>query len=204
MTKEKLVQATIKNVAKFGYQGASMRKIAEEVGIKPASIYHFFPNKQELVIEAMRMILNHHFSSMRAVFEKEQHTSINVVFSELFNSLVFHHRSYQDETQAYVLMVNSEIPEIKVEVQKYLENYNEWLVEQLTDEIRVRYPHLHYKEVKEIIDHFIFLGNGLFWGVVIYNDEDVKNNLTHATNLMNQYLQLKIGSVQNGGEQKTY
>ncbi|MDY0395532.1 TetR/AcrR family transcriptional regulator [Virgibacillus halophilus] len=42
MTKNKLVQATIKNFAAYGYQGATMSRIAKDVGIKPASIYYFF------------------------------------------------------------------------------------------------------------------------------------------------------------------
>lgn len=194
MTKDKIIQATIRNFAKYGYEGASMRKIAEEVDIKPASIYYFFENKQNLFIQAIKVILDHHFTSMKGTFEQYQTEKLHTIFSELFNNIVHHHTSNQEETKAYVLMVNSAIPEIKDEVRNYLATYNVWLVEQLTEEIASRNPHLDTSEIKEIIHYFIFLGNGLFWGVIIYEESEMQKNLKQATNLMNQYLIQLLGS----------
>lgn len=194
MTKDKIIQATIRNFAEYGYEGASMRKIAEEVNIKPASIYYFFENKQNLFNQAIKVILDHHFTSMKGTFEQYQTEKLPKIFSELFNNIVRHHTSNQEETKAYVLMVNSAIPEIKDEVRNYLATYNVWLVEQLTEEIASRNPHLDTSEIKEIIDYFIFLGNGLFWGVIIYEQSDMQKNLKQATNLMNQYLIQLLGS----------
>lgn len=196
MTRDKIIAVTIRNFAAFGYQGTSMRNIANEVGIKPASIYHFFANKQELIIEAVRMILDHHFSSMKMTFGN--HISITTLFSELLNKVVSHHTQHAEETKAYIMMVNSPMAEIKQEVQAYLENYNQWLVDHLMDAIGSRYPHLLNIEIEEIIDHFIFIGNGLFWGVNIYDEEEIKKDLKQAIHLMNLYLIQVIGSEQLG------
>lgn len=200
MTKDRIIEATIRNFAEHGYQGASMRKIAEDVGIKPASIYHFFENKQKLFIEAIKVILNHHFSSMKETFEQYQSDSLHILFSELLNKITFHHTSNQEETKAYVLMVNSSIPDIKEEVRHYLETYDSWLVTQLMEIIVIRYPHLDTEEIKEIIDYFIFLGNGLFWGIIIYEKDDIQRNLKQATYLMNQYLIHRFGSDIDEGQ----
>ncbi|WLV25183.1 TetR/AcrR family transcriptional regulator [Aciduricibacillus chroicocephali] len=197
MTKDKLIEAAIHNFAEHGYQGASMRKIAEAAGIKPASIYYFFENKQQLIIEAMKVILDHHFSVMSNTFKNHQNDPLHVIFSELFANLVHYHSSKHEETKAYVLLVNSSIPELKEAVRTYLDTYDTWLVDQLMEAMGARYPHLDQKEMKKTIDYFIFLGNGLFWGVIIYEEEEIQKNLQQAIYLMDQYIKLTLGSEKN-------
>ncbi|WP_010531807.1 TetR/AcrR family transcriptional regulator [Lentibacillus jeotgali] len=192
MTRDKIIEATIENFAEYGYQGTSMRKIAEKVGIKPASIYYFFTNKQELFIQAIRGILHHHFANMKTAYEHHEAASINTLFSELFNRIVFHHTQNEEETKAYIMMVTSPISDIKKEVREYLEEYNNWLVDHLVGELRMRYPELHNPEIQSIIDYFIFIGNGLFWGVMIYDSKQIDQNLEQATFLMNQFLNQTI------------
>ncbi|MGZ7095989.1 MAG: TetR/AcrR family transcriptional regulator, partial [Methanobacterium sp.] len=41
-TKERIFDAAIKLFAQYGFEGTSMREIAEEVGIKKASMYSHF------------------------------------------------------------------------------------------------------------------------------------------------------------------
>ena len=52
-TKKEILAITIPLFAKSGYSGVSMRQVAEAVGIKAASLYHHFPDKQTLYIEAL-------------------------------------------------------------------------------------------------------------------------------------------------------
>ncbi|QDY46998.1 helix-turn-helix transcriptional regulator (plasmid) [Planococcus glaciei] len=49
MTREEILKAALLLYSKHGYQGATMRKIADEVGIKPASIYFFLRKQGSLV-----------------------------------------------------------------------------------------------------------------------------------------------------------
>ncbi|TFJ92201.1 TetR/AcrR family transcriptional regulator [Lentibacillus salicampi] len=198
MTRDKIIEATIENFAEYGYQGTSMRKIAEKVGIKTASIYYFFANKQELFIQSIRVILQHHFANMKAAYENHESEQISPLFSELFNRIVFHHTQHEEETKGYIMMVTSPIPDIKQEVRVYLEKYDSWLVDHLTQVIRQRYPDLHESEIEAIIDYFIFIGNGLFWGVIIYDRETIDKNLKQAVTLMNQCLSHVIGSEKDG------
>ncbi len=48
-----ILEKVVPLFAKAGYSGISMRTIAKEVGLNPATIYHHFPDKQTLYIEAM-------------------------------------------------------------------------------------------------------------------------------------------------------
>ncbi|WP_394781871.1 TetR/AcrR family transcriptional regulator, partial [Undibacterium sp.] len=45
---EKILAAARKIAQAHGYGGLSVRDLAEDVGIKAASIYHHFPSKAEL------------------------------------------------------------------------------------------------------------------------------------------------------------
>ncbi|MGZ7117899.1 MAG: TetR/AcrR family transcriptional regulator, partial [Methanobacterium sp.] len=52
-TKERIFDAAIKLFAQYGFEGTSMREIAEEVGIKKASMYSHFKSKDEILDKIM-------------------------------------------------------------------------------------------------------------------------------------------------------
>ena len=52
-SKTDILDLAIPLFAKSGYAGVSMRDIANVVGIKAASLYHHFPDKQSLHLQAM-------------------------------------------------------------------------------------------------------------------------------------------------------
>jgi len=63
-SKEKILNEAIALFAQKGYTGLSMRQLAQKVGISVAAIYHHFPDKQSLYLEATR----HAFSGKELVF----------------------------------------------------------------------------------------------------------------------------------------
>ena len=48
-TKQKILDAAIDLISKNGYKGASVRKIAREVGIRESAIYNHYRNKEEIL-----------------------------------------------------------------------------------------------------------------------------------------------------------
>jgi len=52
-SKTRILDLAIPLFAQSGYAGVSMRDIANVVGIKAASLYHHFPDKQTLYLQAM-------------------------------------------------------------------------------------------------------------------------------------------------------
>ena len=61
-TRGLILERAISLFASAGFAGVSMREIAAAVGITPAALYHHFPNKQALHLEAMR----HAYGEQRA------------------------------------------------------------------------------------------------------------------------------------------
>jgi AcrR family transcriptional regulator len=52
-TKEKMLHIARTLFWKNGYHATSMRDLAKEYGCKPANIYNFFPNKEEILYEVL-------------------------------------------------------------------------------------------------------------------------------------------------------
>ncbi len=48
-TRQRIIAAAMRCVAEVGYSRASIREIARAAGITSASLYHYFPNKSELL-----------------------------------------------------------------------------------------------------------------------------------------------------------
>ena len=71
---------------KKGYEGTTMRDIAEAYGCKPANIYNFFRNKESLLFEIL-------FSQMRAVVSSIEHLKDDESASpvEQLRELIIHH-----------------------------------------------------------------------------------------------------------------
>lgn len=73
---------------KKGYEGTTMRDIAEAYGCKPANIYNFFANKESLLFEIL-------FSQMKALVSSIQHLEDDESGSpvEQLEEFVIHHAS---------------------------------------------------------------------------------------------------------------
>ncbi|MGW8426214.1 TetR/AcrR family transcriptional regulator [Peribacillus simplex] len=173
MKRQELIEAALLHYSLHGYQGATMKKIADEVGIKPASIYFFYKNKEELFIAAFQQLLDNHLAEMKRILAKTSSRSVDEIFSEMLHGIVKYHKDDERGTMAYISLVTSPIPEIKLYLQKYLLHFNDWMASSLEDLLRQRYPSISADEVDQIIKQFVLLGNGLFWGINLYEGQDL-------------------------------
>jgi AcrR family transcriptional regulator len=70
-TQTRVLRAAAEIFASHGYQGASLRDIADVVGIQTASLYHYVQSKQELLARVMISALQHrHVTVLSAVNEE--------------------------------------------------------------------------------------------------------------------------------------
>ncbi|MBN2816948.1 MAG: TetR/AcrR family transcriptional regulator [Campylobacterales bacterium] len=66
-TRDKILKTATKLFSELGYKGASVRKIASEVGIRESALYNHFKNKEEIFLEVAKEI----FSSPFSISEEE-------------------------------------------------------------------------------------------------------------------------------------
>jgi AcrR family transcriptional regulator len=57
-TREAIYKAMVHSIYVNGYNGAPLRQVAESVGIRMPSLYHHYPNKQDLLLEIMRRTMH--------------------------------------------------------------------------------------------------------------------------------------------------
>lgn len=61
-TKDKILKISTSLFSELGYKGASIRKIASEVGIRESAIYNHYKNKEEIFLEVAKEIFASPFS----------------------------------------------------------------------------------------------------------------------------------------------
>ncbi len=185
MTKENIINSALQQLAIHGYEGTTMKKIAESSNIKSASIYYFFKNKEDLVNNVLLKVLSGHFKAMTDEYFKYENEELKVRFEILLEKIVRHHRSNQNETAVYLRLMESNNTAFKMEVEQYLKQYNQWLTEKLYRNIKNKYGHKDETTIKNLLETYMLIGNGLFWGSIIYSDSRIEKEIVHAKKLFN-------------------
>jgi len=137
-TKQKIIEAAIDLIAKYGYRGASVRKIAAEVGIRESAIYNHFKNKEEILKQIIAEIFVTPFefknveekakrgkSFLREfvvaykliTFDKKKEKLFRVLVIELFQNAAlresflqeFHQKDIQQISQAFFIMMQNDL-----------------------------------------------------------------------------------------------
>ncbi len=135
-TKQKIIEAAIDLIAKYGYRGASVRKIAAEVGIRESAIYNHFKNKEEILKQIIAEIFVTPFefknveekakrgkSFLREfvvaykliTFDKKKEKLFRVLVIELFQNAAlresflreFHPKDIRQISQAFFIMMQN-------------------------------------------------------------------------------------------------
>lgn len=180
----KLIQAALNQFAFHGYNGATMRKIADEVGIKPASIYFFYKNKEELFIAAFQYLLDNHFWKMESILKEHEDKSVQEIFIAMIRGIEAHHTNDMQGTNAYISLVTSPIEEISDYLHNHMLRYNDWLTESLESILKKSYPKMPVSEVDRIIKQFVLIGNGIFWGIKLYEGEALEEQVVLAEKII--------------------
>jgi len=182
LTKQELIDAALLHYSLHGYQGATMKKIADEVGIKPASIYFFYENKEELFIAAFQQLLDNHQKEMERVFNQSQGKEIDQIFISIIHGIVAYHKDDERGTIAYISLLTSPIPEIKKFLQAHMLHFNDWLTHSFEVLINSNYSAISEEEVDFVIKQFVLLANGIFWSINLYDGEVFEEQVKVAEN----------------------
>ncbi|WP_321778332.1 TetR/AcrR family transcriptional regulator [Sulfurimonas sp.] len=70
-TKQKILKVSTTLFSELGYRGASIRKIAKEVGIRESAIYNHYASKEEIFLDVAKDIFSSPFSSKDLNIQEE-------------------------------------------------------------------------------------------------------------------------------------
>ncbi len=68
-SKSDILRLAIPLFAQAGFNGVSMRHVADTVGVSPAALYHHFKDKEELYLETMRYAFADKIASFKAMLQ---------------------------------------------------------------------------------------------------------------------------------------
>ncbi|HEY4552094.1 MAG TPA: TetR/AcrR family transcriptional regulator [Bacillaceae bacterium] len=182
--KQALLDAALLHYSVHGYQGATMRKIADEVGIKPASIYFFYENKEALFIAAFQQLLDNHFNEMKRIYQEHAEEPVEKIFSALLHGIVSYHTRDEKGTNAYISLVTSPIPGINTHLENHMSHFNDWLVETLKSALKRSYPSISHEKVERTVNQYDIIANGIFWGINLYKGEQFKEQIELADRMI--------------------
>jgi len=69
-TEKSIREAAVKSIAKHGFEAASLREIAKDVGIRAPSLYNYISSKEQLLYELMKDPLTSMLTEYRALVKE--------------------------------------------------------------------------------------------------------------------------------------
>ncbi len=82
-TRQKLIDATYEAVYTHGYQGAALADILAEAGVHKGSMYHFFANKKEMALAAVKEKIAERFGTRYRAIAKSDGPYLEQFFEGL-------------------------------------------------------------------------------------------------------------------------
>lgn len=79
----RILKAALELFATEGYEGASMDRVAEAVGMKKANLFHYYPSKEALGAAVIAEAARHHAEVMRGLFasgDEDPATTVKMMF----------------------------------------------------------------------------------------------------------------------------
>jgi AcrR family transcriptional regulator len=106
-SKDKILSQAIVLFAEYGYSGLSMRMLAKEVKLSVAAIYHHFPDKNTLYLEAVRFAFSGKELAFEQVWESEcPPTEKLAKFIRTLIDVMLQDRNFQRLMQREILEAN--------------------------------------------------------------------------------------------------
>lgn len=126
LTREAILDASIRMFQKRGFAGIGMRQIAERLHIKAPSLYHHFPSKEDLARQALQQYRVQQLSRLQLIDDSANLSSALAGYSQLFSSML------EDGLRPCLYLVMMQDPTLhesscREELQRFKQQNVEWL-----------------------------------------------------------------------------
>ena len=106
-----LLDAALHAFRTIGYHGSTIRNIAKVVGVTPASVYHHFESKQEMLVRIMERAMRDNITAVVAAYEAAPADDVTAQFQAIVGAIVNYHTRHPEEA----FVGNSELRSLKPE-----------------------------------------------------------------------------------------
>ncbi|MGN8646248.1 TetR/AcrR family transcriptional regulator [Gracilibacillus sp. HCP3S3_G5_1] len=171
-TKKQIKEVAVRLYTEKGYEGATLKEIAKEVGIKPPSIYAFFANKEDLFIQVYQDTLNEHAKIVeRGTKWRDSVPLKDQLYQMLTDIIDFQLREdQQGKILVRLMLFPPKIAKsiIHEQFQQLEEQEHKSLVKMF--EIGIEKNEIQKRDPYELATSFQCIMDGLFWEMQRYDD----------------------------------
>ncbi|WP_026678319.1 TetR/AcrR family transcriptional regulator [Fictibacillus gelatini] len=175
MSKEKIKEVALSVFASQGYEGASLSKIADGVGIKTPSIYSHFKSKEDLFFSIFEDVLWEDIQRVQTLLETIKNDSIEEKLYQILHNIFQYYK--QNEEKAVLLKRTMLFPPdaLKEELRLKFVNSETALSKILYSVFEEGIKTGVIKgEIEDLLASFYCLIDGLFIQIFYYGKEEVE------------------------------
>lgn len=153
---DKIIEATINSIEKFGINKTTIRQIAKEAGLNSSSINYYFRSKDILMQRVMVIVLKNAFDLSN--FDNSRNLPIKERLIVIMDGMLYGALQYSNTTKSiYSEIFNSDHYNLPA-----IQSCNEFLCE-LEVELKEAFPEISQLDIRMILMHissstFLFLG----------------------------------------------
>lgn len=168
-----LLETALKHFAEEGYEGASLSKIAEEVGIKKPSIYAHYKSKDDLFMSALHYSMESQKTQMASYFNLSRDEPLEKALSGYFHWFA---KETDENVQMKFIIRTAYFPPLKLEkeVGQLFDPFLDDMHRHLTRLLRERERHqkvLHEDDYSKAALAFLTIAEGTMTELVYSGQE---------------------------------
>lgn len=174
MSEHNLIKIAIKHFLKFGYEGTKLSHIAQEAGMKKQSLYFHFKNKDDLLLQVNKMVLEEEIDFLQFFF----HRNIDLSLKEILYLLLLEYKKrYLNNDKNGFMFLLTFIPPDPLQ-NYFLQNYHLFLTH-LKKLLKPKFEGESNLRINpdDGPTSFITLLDGLFTQLIFEKPKDFDNSL---------------------------
>jgi len=195
--KEEIIQAAVSVFMEKGYTGTTMEDVAANLLMTKGSVYYYFKDKQELLYQSQKMLLEKSIENIEAIKQAQDLP----VIERLRKSMIVHLKYLISERSGFETMVDPERYFAETQVEKiiklrnnYEKNFDQLITEGIEGNV---FASLDIKIVRNII-----LG-AMNWVIQWYSPKGEKDE-SDIAELISDYLLRILMKNTNVDEEELY
>ncbi|MCR6097367.1 TetR/AcrR family transcriptional regulator [Salipaludibacillus agaradhaerens] len=170
-TSEQLLHVALQHFAEHGYEGASLARMADEVGIKKASIYNHYQNKDALFFSAVEYVYEAYLNYLKSSLETNKSLPTEDRLYMILEDLS-HYLSTETEGKFYFHFILFPPPALEKNVHAQFLQFEKECDKLLAPLFQTLHnKHAHQTTVRERLDAFYCLLDGLATQMSYYDKE---------------------------------
>ena len=172
-TREQIIEAAAQLFAEHGYEGMTLKAIAQKVGIKAPSIYAYYKNKEDVLLHIYKNVLRSHYQLASDNAQLNDTLSVKQQFEQLLQSIMLFQLKEADKMKIFIRMVLLKDGLFNVDIKQELNRIEraEHVLFRIMIEKGIDQGEIREGNSKAMASLLICLLDGLFWSMQRYDEQ---------------------------------